>query len=116
MEKRNNILLNLDWIIIIVYITLLIIGCLNIFSVTRSETVIDFWDTANRHVKQLIWIAVSVVVILVILIVQSKIIQWLAYPFYGLAIIFLLSVLIFGTEINSSKSWFEIGSIRIQPV
>ena len=36
MEKRNNILLNLDWIIIIVYVTLLIIGCLNIFSVTRQ--------------------------------------------------------------------------------
>lgn len=116
MEKRNNILLNLDWIIIIVYVTLLIIGCLNIFSVTRSETVIDFWDTANRHVKQLIWIAVSVVVILVILLVQSKIIQWLSYPFYVLSIIFLLSVLIFGTEINSSKSWFEFGNIRIQPV
>lgn len=116
MEKRNNILLNLDWIIIIVYVTLLIIGCLNIFSVTRSETVIDFWDTANRHVKQLIWIAVSVVVILVILLVQSKIIQWLSYPLYILSIILLLSVLFFGTEINSSKSWFEIGSIRIQPV
>ncbi len=116
MEKRNNILLNLDWIIIIVYVTLLIIGCLNIFSVTRSETVIDFWDTANRHVKQLIWIAVSVAVILVILLVQSKIIQWLSYPFYVLSIIFLLSVLIFGTEINSSKSWFEFGNIRIQPV
>lgn len=115
-EKRNNILLNIDWVIIIIYIALLAIGCLNIYSVTRSETVLDFWDTSNRHVKQLIWIAISFIVVLVILIIQSKIIQWLSYTSYIISVIFLLFVLIFGKEINSSKSWFELGNFRMQPV
>ena len=36
--------------------------------------------------------------------------------FYVLGLLTLVAALLFGREVNGAKAWFEIGSVRIQPV
>jgi rod shape determining protein RodA len=38
-----------------------------------------------------------------------------SFIFYGTIVLLLIVVLVFGREVAGSKSWFEIGSFRIQP-
>ena len=38
-----------------------------------------------------------------------------AYPIYGIIVLLLISVLLVGTVVSGSKSWFEFGFVRFQP-
>ena len=53
--------------------------------------------------------------ILQILMIDSKFFSVLSYPIYILTISLLIAVLIFGKEVNGARSWFQVGSLRIQP-
>jgi len=50
-----------------------------------------------------------------ILVIDGKFFEAFAYPIYGLTLLVLVVVLLIGTEVSGSKSWFEIGAFRIQP-
>ena len=55
-------------------------------------------------------------VIVIVLLIDSKFYSTFAYVMYGIGCLLLLSVLLFGKEVNGAKSWFEIGTFRMQPV
>ena len=65
--------------------------------------------------RQLIWIGVSLVVIIVILLIDLKFYDSFAWIFYGLMILSLLYVMVFARDISGAKSWIEIGGARLQP-
>jgi rod shape determining protein RodA len=115
-NKRGNILLNLDWITIAVYFLLVFLGWINIYSAVYDDNHANIFDFSQRYGKQLLWIGAAIVLILVALIVDSKFYSAFAYPFYGIGLLLLILVLILGVEVNASKSWFEIGTFRMQPV
>ncbi len=115
-NKRNNILLNLDWITIIIYFILVFLGWINIYSAVYDESHANIFDFSQRYGKQLVWIGLAIVIICVVLIIDSKFFSTFSYPFYGIGILLLILVLFLGVEVNSSKSWFEIGTFRMQPV
>jgi len=115
-NKRGNILINLDWITIAIYFILVFLGWINIYSAVYDENHSSIFDFSQRYGKQLVWIGASIFLILIVLIIDSKFYSAFAYPFYGVGILLLVLVLFLGIEVNSSKSWFEIGSFRMQPV
>lgn len=115
-NKRTNILLNLDWISIGIYLFLVIFGIVNIYSVSYSEVKPDFFDFSQRYVKQGLWMICAIVIAIAIILINSKIFIYSSYPLYILSVLILISVLIFGTKVNAAKSWFQIGEIKIQPV
>ncbi|MDR2009520.1 MAG: rod shape-determining protein RodA [Bacteroidales bacterium] len=115
-NKRDNILVNLDWLTIAIYFVLVLLGWLNIYSAVYDDSHSSIFDVSQRYGKQLIWIAASVLLIFIVLIVDSKFYSAFSYPLYAIGILLLISVLLFGVEVKASKSWFEIGSFRIQPV
>jgi len=73
------------------------------------------YDTSQRHGNQLIWIGVSIVAGLFALVVDSKFYRAFAIPLYGLVMLLLVGVLIFGQEVAGAKSWFNIGFFKFQP-
>lgn len=115
-NRRDNILLNLDWITIAIYFALVFLGWINIYSAVYDESHSSIFDFSQRYGKQLVWIGLSIVLIFAALIVDSKFYSAFSYPFYGIGILLLILVLFLGVEVNASKSWFEIGSFRMQPV
>ncbi len=115
-NRRGNTLINIDWVTVIIYLLLVFMGWVNIYSAVYDDSHSSIFDFSQRYGKQLLWIGAAFILIFVVLITDSKFYSAFAYPLYGIGILLLISVLIFGIEVNSSKSWFEIGSFRMQPV
>lgn len=100
---------------IILWILLVIAGWLNIYSSGNKEEFTNLLDLSQRYGKQLFWILLSLGIALGVLLVDPKNIPPLSYFFYAGMIILLIAVLLVGKEVNSSRSWFEIGSFNLQP-
>jgi len=45
---------------------------------------------------------------------KDTIYRW-AYVAYGLSLVLLVAVLLFGREVNGARSWFVLGPVRLQP-
>ncbi len=114
-NKRGKILANIDWISIVVMLVLMILGWINIYAAVYDESHKSIFDLSQRYGKQLLWIGIAIPISFIIMLIDSKFYSAFAYPFYTIGILLLIAVLIFGVEINASKSWFEIGSFRVQP-
>ena len=91
-------------------------GWLNIYAaVYDPEVNSSIIDLHLNSGKQLYWIGISFILIFLIFILDYKFYEAFSYGIYALVILSLIGVLIFGKEVAGSKSWFEIGIIRIQP-
>ncbi len=115
MRERQGILQNIDWVTVVLFLLLAFIGLINIYAAVFNDEHSSILDFSQRYGKQLIWIFAAIVIALIIIIIDAGFFIAFAYVIYGLSILLLLGVLVFGTEIAGSKSWFQIGSIAIQP-
>ena len=105
-----------DGLLLIIYLNLVIIGLLMIYSSSHGpgETP-DIFDLKSPLGRQLLWAGVSLVTLLFLLTISSEFWKTFAVPIYILAIIGLILVLIFGSEIKGAKAWFSIGIFSFQP-
>ncbi len=105
---------NIDFWAFILYVFLLTIGFLNIYSVTSdvNQSTFHLSQIASR---QLIWICGAGLIILTIIFANVVIIDYFSYYFYGLIIILNIAVLFLGHEVAGAKSWFGFGGFGIQP-
>jgi rod shape determining protein RodA len=115
MRQRSNIFQNIDWITILIFLGLLLIGWLNIYAAVYNEEHRSLFDLSQHYGKQMIWIFGALVLALVILITDAKFFSAFAYIIYGIIILLLLTVTLVGKEVAGSKSWFEIGNFSLQP-
>ena len=115
MVQRNNIIANIDWISILLWLAILAFGWMNIYSANILEAESGVFDFSQRFGKQLIWIGASLILTFMIFILDAKFYFYFAYILYALIILVLMAVLAFGTEINGARSWFVIGGFQIQP-
>ncbi len=105
MKKR--VLKNMEWWIVIWGIALSIIGLIALFSAT-SET------NYNEFTKQIIWIAVSIITMLIVMLIDYNMLVKTSPILYVISIILLVLVM-FTEPINGATSWFQIGDFAFQP-
>lgn len=98
---------NTEWSILICTIILISIGLLALYSASKSSELGDLK-------KQVLWVIISIPVLIITTLVDYKIIAKLSIGFYILSIILLIAVLL-TSAINGATSWFNIGTISIQP-
>ncbi len=115
MKARNNILLNLDWITVFLYLVLVLLGWINIYAAVYSDEHQSILDMGQRYGKQLIWIIAGVILAIMVLTVDSKFFAAFAIHIYFITILLLVAVLIFGKEVNGARAWFEFGNVALQP-
>ncbi len=117
MSKRGEFIKNIDWISVGLYFALLIIGWINIYSsIYGADQFSDsFFDITNRHIKQLLWIGSALILIGIIFSFNVVFFNHIGFIVYVVIVIFLVGVLLFGYEIAGSRSWFNLGFIKIQP-
>jgi rod shape determining protein RodA len=114
-RQQKSLFYNIDWWMLSLYIILVLMGWLNIYAAVYNEDHTSIFDISQNYGKQLIWILTAGVLATIILLLDEKFLTFFAYPIYGIMILILLAVLVFGVEINGSRSWFAIGEFRIQP-
>jgi rod shape determining protein RodA len=105
----------IDWITLLLYYILVIVGLVCIYASVYKETNPNIWDGSQNYGKQLVWIGISSFLGLMILLIDEKFFYAFAYPIFGITIALLVLVLVAGTTVKGSSSWIEIGSFRIQP-
>lgn len=115
IRRERGILDNINWSVILIYLLLVFIGWISIYSAVYDESHSNIFDTSTRYGKQAIWLLISIIMAFFIIIIDPKFFSQTAYIWYGLFIIMLLAVLFIGTETKGSKSWFGIGEFGIQP-
>ncbi len=115
MNRQSELLKNIDWVSIFMYTLLVFMGWLNIYAAVYNDSHSSIFDITQKYGKQLIWIGASFVLGFIIMLTDSKFFTAFSFIIYGLTIGLLAAVLVFGKEVNGARSWFEIGSIRLQP-
>jgi len=113
--RKNILIKNFDWFLLLLIVILIFIGWINIYAASYNPELKNILSLSSRPGKQLIWIIVGLILLFIILIIDSKFFSFIAYPLYGLSILILVSVFLFGKEINGAKSWVDFGFLRIQP-
>jgi len=113
--RRKNTIANIDWLVILLYLLLVCIGWISIFSAASDDEVVQIFDFSQRFGKQILWIGLALVLALIILIIDAKFFSAFSFIIYFSILLLLVAVLIFGKTVAGSKSWIELGSVSIQP-
>jgi rod shape determining protein RodA len=114
-EMNNRGRFNIDWTLVMLYVTLVFIGWLNIYAATYSEDYTGYFDMNQNHGRQLVFILGAVLIIIILFFLDIRLLNILPWPVYVVSIFSLVAVLIFGQKISGARSWFAIGGIGLQP-
>lgn len=105
----------LDWWLILCYAIFICWGWANIFSTVSNGQHAGFLDISQKYVRQLLWIAVGL--LLIIVITRLKYLEY--YRFAGIAylvsLLSLAGLFLLGKSINGAHSWYVLGSFSLQP-
>jgi rod shape determining protein RodA len=90
-------------------------GWLNIYAAVFNEEHAGLLDMSQRYGKQFLWIVASLILAIFIVTIDNRFYFFFSWIIYGFCMLLLVLVVIVGKEINGAKSWFEFGSISLQP-
>lgn len=111
----RKLIFQLDWISILIFLCLVGLGWMNIFSTTLAEEEPNLLDTSKYYGKQLTYILLSLFLIVLVLSIEAKFYQRFASIIYVLAVLSLVGLLFFGKTIAGQTAWYSFGSFSIQP-
>ncbi|MFV0571377.1 MAG: rod shape-determining protein RodA [Xanthomarina gelatinilytica] len=115
MYRETNRHFRFDWITIIIFLLLVGFGWLNILSASHVGDTIDYFDFSQSYGKQLMFIALTVLLIILILSIESKFYERLSSIIYIVSMLSLVGLFIAGKNVNGATSWYAIGGMTIQP-
>lgn len=115
MNRPVNIWKGIDKVSLTLFLVLIVLGWLNIYAAVYNEDHNGLLDMSQRYGKQFIWVLATLVVAIFIVIIDNRFYFFFGYFIYGGFIFILALVLLLGKEINGARSWFEFGSLSLQP-
>lgn len=119
MRNNQKFTGNIDWLSVLIYLALVLIGWAAIYSAVYTEGLSPFntagTGTAVNTGKQFQWIIASLVIGAIILIIDGKFFVTFSYAIYGLFIPLLIGVMFFGDMHKGQRNWMHIGGFQMQP-
>ena len=113
---------SIDWVTVGIYALMVFVGWLNVYAASYSPDApthvfgLSFGELMNFNwFKQILWIGTSVLLIVVLLVVDYKAYDTFAYALYAGMIVLLIVTPFIARPIAGSRSWLEIGPVRLQP-
>jgi rod shape determining protein RodA len=113
--KNQSVSSNIDWVIVTIYIALVSIGWMNIYSADMTSNSEYYLDFTQNYGKQLIFISLNVILIIVILTIDAKFYEKFTSVIFGASLILLAGLFVFGKTIAGQRCWYGIGSLTLQP-
>ena len=114
-DNRNRIIGRLDWVTVLIYLALVLIGWFSIFSAKYNELHPSIFDFSMEYGKQLIWIGAAFFIGFIILLIDAKFFNAFSLWIYILVLTMLIMVLAYGKVTKGATSWIEFGPIKFQP-
>jgi rod shape determining protein RodA len=106
--KNQSVKNNLDWTCVIIYCVLVLMGWLNIYSSSFSSI-------ENTYQKQFIFILLTIPLIFIVLAVDGKFYEKYASIIFGISLLSLAGLFVFGKTIAGQRCWYGFGSFTLQP-
>lgn len=107
--------LQFDWLTIFIYIALVSMGWMNIYSASLNDTANGYFDFTQIYGKQMMWIGLSFVLIIFVLAIDSKFYERFASVIYLVSLLSLVGLFVFGRTIAGTTAWYDFGGFSIQP-
>lgn len=118
-QKNPTLGKGVDWVLIWLYVILVMVGLLCIFSVeyrTTDGVIESFLGFKKNYSKQLFYFVACLFLAAFILLTDSKFFTATANISYLVGIVLILATFVVGKEIKGSKSWIPLGFMNLQPV
>jgi rod shape determining protein RodA len=110
MIIRERALPTLDWNFIGTAIVIAAIGVVLIYSATW------FTDPSLTVVKrQMIWVGIGIALLIIFLVVDYRVLFDIAPIIYGIGLLLLVYLLVWGRVTANVRSWIHIGAFQFQP-
>ena len=87
-----------------------LLGVLLIFSARHSAA-----GTESFHLRQLLWLLLSVAAFLVVIRLPLRFYEVFAYPILGIALALLVALFFVGHGAGGAVRWFNLGALKFQP-
>jgi rod shape determining protein RodA len=114
-QQSNRFFFNVDWVTILIYVALCVVGFINIFATEYDPDKSTAFSLTANYGKQLIFIGTGLILGFSILLFDAKFFSVFAPIVYGVTIILLLAVLVVGQSVGGNQAWIPIGSFKLQP-
>jgi len=110
LRTKSNIFAQIDWLLLVLYASLVVFGWVNIYAVSYEPAYEHgLFDVSRSAVKQLLWITTTIFIFFISLFFETRFYQSLAYSFYGFSILLLLGTLFWGVSIGGHRAWLQWG-------
>ncbi|TMM59489.1 rod shape-determining protein RodA [Maribacter algarum] len=111
----KSVLKRIDWLTVFIYLALLTIGWVNIYSSTFTDENLSIFDFSTLHGKQLFFIGVTFGAIILVLALEASFYERFSSVLYIIAMVLLLGLYPFGKTIAGATSWYDLGFFNLQP-
>lgn len=107
----RRLLTHFDWALLLVVLVIAALGVLNLVGVTAS------WSSSALpyYLKQIAWLGVGLIIVLLICSVDYRRLEHMAFPLYGITLLLLVLVLAVGHTSMGATRWLNLGFIKLQP-
>ena len=94
---------------------MVILGWLNIYSSSLPEVETSIFDLSQYYGKQLLTIALTIPLIIIVLAVDSKFYEKFSFVIYIIGLLAIAGLFVFGKEVKGQTNWYSFGSFGLQP-
>ena len=114
-KKQKGVLRSLDWWTVIIYMALLTFGWVSVCGASYSYGETDIFGLDTRSGMQIIWIATSIILGFVLLMLDDRYYDTFAFFIFGFMLLLLFATIFNPHSIKGSRSWLVLGPLRLQP-
>ena len=100
---------------VILYTVLVFAGWVSIYAASYDFDNASIFDFAERSGKQLLWIGLSFGIAFVLLMLEARMYEALAFFIYILLMLLLVATIFLAPDIKGSRSWLVFGPVSLQP-
>lgn len=94
---------------------MVILGWLNIYSSSLPEVETSIFDLSQFYGKQLLTIAFTIPLIIIVLSVDSKFYEKFSFVIYIIGLLAIAGLFVFGKEVKGQTNWYSFGAFGLQP-
>jgi rod shape determining protein RodA len=115
--KKQSLSNGIDWLSVIIYILLVFMGWMNIYSSSLSSSNVnaDFFDISQVYGKQLLFIILTFPIILTVLFTDARFYEKFSGFIFVISLLSLAGLFVFGKTIAGKRCWYGFGSFTLQP-
>ncbi|MCF0192202.1 MAG: FtsW/RodA/SpoVE family cell cycle protein, partial [Prevotella sp.] len=114
-HRHTNIFRSVDWITIGLYMAMLFFGWLSVCGASYNFGDEAVFSMDARSGMQILWIATALVLATVILLLDDRYYDGMAFVLYAGFLVLLFLTIFNPHSIKGSRSWIVLGPVHVQP-